>query len=288
MRLFSYLQKIGVGLIVAVLCLGVMQGVVMANGAVVVDDDSADEEMTFTEDEITEINNVADKKLYQCEKYVKLCPENKAEFNRPDLRLECAICREYLKGTALEDYKKYFYYDFNSNFEFDDVGANSEQKLVEAAMAKANGGDSDGDGIPDEFDNCPDKENPKQLASDCPGGTSKYGYYIGQRDTTGDVPNSSEFFPVNTLTAPGQVGFFEDTSGNPVLDFIVRMMGLLVYMIGLAALVVIVIGAYFLLTAAGDDEQLSKGKDVIKLGLTGMVIVIFAYMIVTFVQALIY
>ena len=261
MRLISYLQKLGVGLIALVLCAGLVQGVAMAQ-------DAADEEMSFTEAE--SINNAqigADKIKYQCDKYVKLCPETKpANLARSDLRLECAVCGEYLQGKALEDYKKYFYYDFNSNFEFDDVGANSEKKLVDLAIAKGGAVNTD---VPEDAN-------------------SKYGYYIGQRDTTGDVPNSSEFFAVDTLTAPGQVGFFKGTSGNPVLDFIVRMMGLLVYMIGLAALVVIVIGAYFLLTAAGDDEQLSKGKDVIKLGLTGMVIVLFAYMIVTFVQALIY
>lgn len=53
--------------------------------------------------------------------------------------------------------------------------------------------------------------------------------------------------------------------------------------IGLIAVVVIVIGGVFLITSGGDEEKTKEGKNYITYGIIGVIVVVLAYSIVTFV-----
>ncbi len=106
-----------------------------------------------------------------------------------------------------------------------------------------------------------------------------------------NTPSEIEYFdpsdPERGLIAPGQRDLLAETeSGNPVVDLIVTVATFLTWGIGIVSLVVIVIAAYYMLVAAGDDDMLAKGKETFKLALVGIVIVIFAYSIIRFVQSL--
>ncbi len=108
-----------------------------------------------------------------------------------------------------------------------------------------------------------------------------------------DLPNDAEFFdvtdPEKGFNAPNQnTSYFNDQENGPVVAFILRIVSLLVGFIGVFALVIIVIAAYYILTANGEEDQINKGKDMIRLALTGMVIAMFSYAIVTFVQSVLY
>lgn len=127
------------------------------------------------------------------------------------------------------------------------------------------------------------------LADNAPDLGGRYSRYINEASGQ-SRPFSSESFNVDkNLTTEGQQTVFTGAkSGSPILDFIIGLVEILVRFIGLATLIVVVVGAYYLLTAAGEEEQISKGKDIIKLGIIGMVIAIFSYVIISFVQSVIY
>lgn len=167
-----------------------------------------------------------------------------------------------------ESYFKNRRHDKNCNLEFDD----SEQKVIDKIAADIKR-----------------KEELEKFSYSETGSKFEtyYRTYINK-----DQPYESEFFNVDDeekgLTTTRQGNRFQTGGGNPVLDFIVRMIELSIQLIGLAALIMVVVGSYYMLTAGGEEEQVSKGKDIIKLALIGVVIAIFSYSIVTFVQAIIY
>lgn len=105
-----------------------------------------------------------------------------------------------------------------------------------------------------------------------------------------DIPYISEYYNVGELLAGGQTNNLADTNvqGGPIVAFIVKIMNLLIRLVGIASLLMLVVGAYLLLTAAGGEEQIGKGKNTIVYALVGMAIVIFSFIIVTFVQAIVY
>lgn len=53
--------------------------------------------------------------------------------------------------------------------------------------------------------------------------------------------------------------------------------------LGVVAVVVIIIGGFMWMTAAGNDEKVGKAKKVIVQGIIGLIIVMFAFAIATFV-----
>lgn len=58
--------------------------------------------------------------------------------------------------------------------------------------------------------------------------------------------------------------------------------------ISVFAILGIMVGGVILMTAYGKEEQLQKGKSIIWYSILGLVFTIWAYIIVTFVQAIIY
>lgn len=79
------------------------------------------------------------------------------------------------------------------------------------------------------------------------------------------TPPSGSGVPTNLTTAVGSII-------NAVIGII-----------GLIAVVVIVIGGVFLVTSGGDEEKTKEGKNFITYGIIGLIVVILAYSVITFV-----
>jgi len=99
--------------------------------------------------------------------------------------------------------------------------------------------------------------------------------------------SSTKFNVSNYLTTEGQGQAYLKT-GNPIASFIIQIVNFLVLTIGSVCFLAIVVGGFTLLTSHGNENQLSKGKDIIKLALIGLVIVLTSYFITAFVQSLFY
>ena len=70
--------------------------------------------------------------------------------------------------------------------------------------------------------------------------------------------------------------------------YVVRFTNFLALTIGSFAFLAIVIGGIFLLTAAGREEQITRGKDIIKYAIIGLVFAMLAYFIVAFIQSILF
>lgn len=102
------------------------------------------------------------------------------------------------------------------------------------------------------------------------------------------TPAASESFNVGSyLTAKGQEQkYFQ--SKNPIASFIIQIVNFLVLTIGSVCFVALVVGGFILMTSHGNENSLTKGKDIIKYALIGLVIVLTSYFITAFVQSLFY
>lgn len=107
--------------------------------------------------------------------------------------------------------------------------------------------------------------------------------------TPSDQPSSAtEHFNVNSyLTTTGQNQTYLQ-SGNPIASFIVQIVNFLVLTIGSLSFVTIVVGGFILMTSHGNENALTKGKDILKYAILGLVVALLAYIITAFVQSLFY
>jgi len=89
------------------------------------------------------------------------------------------------------------------------------------------------------------------------------------------------------LIAPGQTNVVKE--GVPVVAvYIVRLINFLSLLIGSFAFLAIVIGGIMLVTSGGQEQQLTKGKDVIKYAIIGLAVALASYFITAFVQSIFY
>ena len=100
-------------------------------------------------------------------------------------------------------------------------------------------------------------------------------------------PASSSFSVGNYLTTEGQKQTYLK-SGNPIGGFIIQVVNFLVLMIGSFSFLALVVGGFTLMTSHGSENQLTKGKDIIKYAVIGLVISLSAFYIAAFVQSLFY
>jgi len=108
--------------------------------------------------------------------------------------------------------------------------------------------------------------------------------------TTPSTPANSipESFSVKKyLTVSGQNQTYLQST-NPIASFIIQAINFLVLTIGSFSFLALIIGGFMLMTSHGSENQRTKGKDVIKYALTGLVVVLMAYFITAFVQSLFY
>lgn len=86
----------------------------------------------------------------------------------------------------------------------------------------------------------------------------------------------------NYLTAPGQA------KTATVGAYIVRFVNFLALLIGSFGILAVIIGGYFLLTAGGREESITRGKDIIKFAIIGILVAVSAFWMVAAVQSLFY
>jgi len=110
----------------------------------------------------------------------------------------------------------------------------------------------------------------------------------GTQEQTYDDMNS--FNVGSLLTTDGQEqGYLKNESGDaPVLSFILSVIDFLIKVIGTFCMVLIIIGGLLILSSQGDDSKLQKGKAIITQAIIGLVISLTSYILVTFVQSLLY
>lgn len=78
---------------------------------------------------------------------------------------------------------------------------------------------------------------------------------------------------------------------NPFSDaesFLDGVIDLLIKMVGVAALVLLVVGGFRLVVAAGNDNEIQKAKSMIQYAIVGLAIALLAYIIVAAVQGILY
>ena len=68
-----------------------------------------------------------------------------------------------------------------------------------------------------------------------------------------------------------------------IRDVAVTVIRTLLGLLGIVALIIILIGGFTWMTAAGNEENITKAKKTITAGVTGLIIVFFSYAIVMFV-----
>ena len=77
--------------------------------------------------------------------------------------------------------------------------------------------------------------------------------------------------------------------GVPVIAvYLVRLINYMALTIGSFAFLAIVIGGFMMVTSAGNETQVQKGKDILKYAITGLAVALSAYFITAFVQSLFY
>lgn len=101
------------------------------------------------------------------------------------------------------------------------------------------------------------------------------------------APDTSKFNVSQYLTANGQ-GHAYLNSNNPIASFIIQIINFLVLTIGSVCFLAIIIGGFILMTSNGNENSLTKGKDIIKFALIGLGVSLSAYIITAFVQSLFY
>lgn len=104
----------------------------------------------------------------------------------------------------------------------------------------------------------------------------------------------SEFFDVTDpnkgLFANGQKGDLvaANNSQGPIFTVVNRALNIMVGLASTVALVVLIIGAYLLITAQGGENQMEKGKNAIIYSLLGLVFILTSYTIVRLVQSILF
>lgn len=76
---------------------------------------------------------------------------------------------------------------------------------------------------------------------------------------------------------------FEPTTGEDLPQIIGRYIQIFLGFLGVIALVLVVYGGFLWMTAAGNEEQVTKAKDLLKNAIIGLIIITLAFAITNFV-----
>lgn len=104
---------------------------------------------------------------------------------------------------------------------------------------------------------------------------------MGVQDVSAQALTADELFGGNDTGAE-----FASTSGlgeADLVDTIAQIIRIALGFLGFIAVVIVLLGGFKWMTAGGNDEKLKKAKQLIFSGLIGLVIVISAYAIASFV-----
>jgi|GEM_PF-2030564 len=98
---------------------------------------------------------------------------------------------------------------------------------------------------------------------------------------------SQNFNVKGYLTADGQTQQYFKSS-NPIATLIIEIINFLVYTIGSLCFLALVIGGFILVTSHGNENSVTKGKEVITMALIGLAITLLSFFITAFVQSIFY
>lgn len=102
------------------------------------------------------------------------------------------------------------------------------------------------------------------------------------------VPDS---FPVgDCLRITSGQPTLEQKEGEPppVMQFVIKVINLLVRLISSISLIVFIVGALLTIASQGKEDMLEKGKTAMLYAIIGLVVSLMAFVMVTFVQSLLF
>ena len=124
--------------------------------------------------------------------------------------------------------------------------------------------------------------------SKAPGGYPTYCQRARITDESGEsltvyiyATNQSACAQAGIATADGNL--CSEDSGFTLNEIVSTVISTIIYIIGIVAVIMIIIGGIHYATSQGDAAKVKKGKDTILYGIIGLVIAILAYAIVNFV-----
>ena len=110
-----------------------------------------------------------------------------------------------------------------------------------------------------------------------------------------DIGDSSSSFNVESILSVNtdnegtqEHAYFGDSEVSPAVLFVLQVINFITKMVGVVAMLLIVIGGLMMIVSQGEEALLQKGKDTLTAAIFGIVIVMFSYIIVRFVQSLFY
>ena len=125
------------------------------------------------------------------------------------------------------------------------------------------------------------------LADDTPAAPSTATAPAADKKPISAMSPASMTFSLDHLKADQQEQSYLK-SGNPIGSFIIQIVNFLVLTIGSVCFIALVIGGFVLLTSHGNENSVTKGKEIITNALIGLVVVLCAYFITAFVKSLFY
>jgi len=97
-------------------------------------------------------------------------------------------------------------------------------------------------------------------------------------------PDAKDLINNQTQTV-GEAGGYEAGTDNSALYLVQTVISVFLGVIGVLLLVYLLYAGYNWMTAQGEEEKVTKAKDTIKRAIVGMIIIIAAYAISTFVMS---
>lgn len=131
-----------------------------------------------------------------------------------------------------------------------------------------------------------------EIKANCQNTDSLYCQDTAQPKLRLEVTNSEFFDVTNSQTgilANSNSSFLTaNTEAGPILGPIYRIIDILVALISTLTVLAIVFGSFMLVTARGEDAQITRGKDIIKNSIVALIIVLTSYTLVRLTQALVF
>ncbi|MFA6528986.1 MAG: pilin [Candidatus Gracilibacteria bacterium] len=75
---------------------------------------------------------------------------------------------------------------------------------------------------------------------------------------------------------------------SPIIGFALIIIDFLIKVIGTVCVVFIIVGGVLMMSSQGDDSRIQKGKTIITQAIIGLIIAFSSYILVSFVQSLLY
>lgn len=101
------------------------------------------------------------------------------------------------------------------------------------------------------------------------------------------IPTSTRNFSLSNLNSGNEASLIIST-GNEENNVIYRVIRLIAMLVGTVAILLYIVAGYFMIFSQGDENQLTKGKQIITFTSLGLVIAFGAYMLIQLVMGLIY